>query len=316
VNKFGNNQMITDTSIRQPETRLFSGEDDYQGMRFLLMDIYARQGPQVSCTLGELDWWRFTEHDPNAIAATRLWLVDGEIKAAAWPHPDSVDLFVHPDHRYLEDTMMEWAELRTRDETPHDEGVQFSAMGYPRDEFRVALLASRGYRRTERFFYCRQRSLATPIPNFKLPKKFSFQHVKGEQDLQKRVDVHRAAFAPSSMTVERYRRVTQAPSYRPELDLVIAAPDGTFIAQCLSWIDPVNRVGAIQPIGVHPNFRRQGFGKMICFETFRRLQAMGAYRVQVIGWGGTWTRGEPAAMMFERVQLFEAGRDYVWTKVL
>ena len=118
------------------------------------------------------------------------------------------------------------------------------------------------------------------------------------------------------MTVERYRRVTQAPSYRPELDLVIAAPDGTFIAQCLSWIDPVNRVGAIQPIGVHPNFRRQGFGKMICFETFRRLQAMGAYRVQVIGWGGTWTRGEPAAMMFERVQLFEAGRDYVWTKVL
>lgn len=308
--------MITDTSLQQTETRLYAGEDDYQGIRFLLTDIYSRQGPQVSCTLGELDWWRFTEHDPKAIASTRLWLVNGEIKAAAWPHGDSVDTFVHPDHRYLEDTMLEWAELRTRDEMPHDEGLQFAAMGYPRDEFRVALLSSRGYRRSERFFYCRVKSLTTPLPPMKLPRKFNFKHVVSEQDLAQRVEVHKAAFAPSSMTVERYRRVTQSPSYRPELDLVITAPNGQFIAQCLSWFDPVNRIGAIQPIGVHPDFRRKGFGRFICFETFRRLQELGAHRVQVIGWGGKWTRGEPAAMLFERVGLLEVGRDYVWAKVL
>ena len=308
--------MISDTSLQPNETRLFAGEDDYQGLRYLLTDIYTRQGPYVSCTLGEMDWWRFTEHDQNAMSSMRLWLVGGEIRGAAWPHADSVDIFVHPDNRNLEDQMLEWAEIATRDSLPHDEGVQFSAMGYVRDDFRIALLTSRGYRRTERFFYCRVKSLSTPTPPMKLPRKFSFKHVSGEQDLQKRVDIHREAFAPSSMTVERYRRVTQAPSYRPELDLVIVAPDGTFIAQCLSWYDPVNRVGSIQPIGVHPAYRRKGFGKLICFETIRRLQDMGAFRAQVIGWGGKWTRGEPAAMLFDRVGIMETGRDYVWTKVL
>ena len=308
--------MISDLSLQPTETRLFAGEDDYQGLRFLLADIYARQGPYVSCTLGELDWWRYTEHDPNAIDSMRLWLVNGEIKAAGWPHSDSVDVFVHPDHRNLEDEVLEWAEQLTRASIPHNEGVQFAAMGYPRDEFRIALLGSRAYRRSDRFFYCRAKSLSTPIPPVKLPRKHTFKHITGEADLQRRVDIHRAAFAPSSMTVERYRRVITAPSYRPELDLVIAAPDGTFIAQCLSWYDPANRVGAIQPLGVHPNFRRKGFGRAICFETFRRLQELGAHRCQVIGWGGKWTRGEPAAMLFDKVGLMEVGRDYVWVKIL
>lgn len=59
---------------------------------------------------------------------------------------------------------------------------------------------------------------------------------------QVNVAVHRNAFAPSRMTVEKYRRIMNAPTYRPDLDLVVVAPDGTFAAFCIVWFDEVNRL--------------------------------------------------------------------------
>ena len=39
-----------------------------------------------------------------------------------------------------------------------------------------------------------------------------------------RVNVHRAAFAPSRMTTTKHRAVMAAPTYRPELDLYFHQP--------------------------------------------------------------------------------------------
>jgi len=106
-------------------------------------------------------------------------------------------------------------------------------------------------------------------------------------DLGRRVEVHRAAFDPSRMTIERYGSVMGMPLYRPELDVVAVAPDGTFAAFCLAWYDPETRVGLFEPVGTHPDHRRRGLAAAVCREALRRLAAVGAEGALGIAKAGT-----------------------------
>ena len=46
--------------------------------------------------------------------------------------------------------------------------------------------------------------------------------------------------------------------YRADLDCVVEAPDGSLVAYCLAWLDDANRVGELEPVGTHPDYRRRG----------------------------------------------------------
>lgn len=76
--------------------------------------------------------------------------------------------------------------------------------------------------------------------------------------------------------MEAYQRLRAAPLYRPDLDLVVVSPEGAFAAYCICWYDPMNRIGEFEPVGVHRDFRRRGFGKIVVQEGLRRLQTLGA----------------------------------------
>ena len=77
-------------------------------------------------------------------------------------------------------------------------------------------------------------------------------------EIEARMTVHRAAFAPSKMTVEKYARLTTLPHYRFEDDLVVEAPDGSLAAFAMAWWDPIARVGEYEPVGTHPDHQRRG----------------------------------------------------------
>jgi ribosomal protein S18 acetylase RimI-like enzyme len=64
----------------------------------------------------------------------------------------------------------------------------------------------------------------------------------------------------------------RSPVYTPEQDIVVVAPDGRFAAFCVIWLDPVNRVGLFEPVGVHPEFQRHGLGKALVQDGLRRMQ--------------------------------------------
>ena len=96
-------------------SRPLESEEDFEARRRFLVAIRPRVGTRVYATVGELDWWRRTDEDPQAIRRARVWVDDqGEPVGFAWPGDDQVDLVVHADHRQLDDEMLSWAEEKRR----------------------------------------------------------------------------------------------------------------------------------------------------------------------------------------------------------
>jgi len=296
--------------------RDYAGESDYARMRAFLQAIYPRTVPVVDCTVGDLDWWRWTRADGDDIGAARLWFAGDDLVGVAYPTRGEVDLMVHPDHRAVDDAMLVWAEAR-RFETATAAGVVgpigFDAWSFAADAAREATLRRRGYAKQEAEFLCfRARALDAPVPAPAPPPGYTVRHVRGEEDLARRVAVHRDAFAPSRMTTEKHRAVMASPTYRPELDLIAEAPDGSFAAFCIVWFDPVNRIGVFEPVGTHSAHRRRGLGTAVLREGMRRLQALGARVAHV----NSWTVEPPAAALYDSVGLTEIGRNHRWKRVV
>ncbi len=289
-------------------TRPYADETDYERMCALLRTIVALNGVPTYCTVGDLDWGRFTDEDHDAVHTAQLWLDGEDVVAIVWPDGARVDLMTHPAYRALEDEMLQWTEACYAISAEAKELI--IAWSFEQDHVRTTVLEQRGYTRTDRHFTWRARHLDDNLPAPTLPPGFTLRHVEGQADLEQRVEVHRAAFAPSRMTAAKHRAVMSAPTYRPDLDLVVAAPDGRFAAFCIVWLDEANRVGVFEPVGCHPDFQRRGLAKAVMIEGLRRLQALGAQTACVLNW-----HEDPApAKLYQRLGFHELDRNYQWKK--
>jgi ribosomal protein S18 acetylase RimI-like enzyme len=291
--------------------RQMAGEADYARARRMLIAYVASGNEYHYATVGDLDWWRFTSNDPAPLGAARIWLAGDEAIGVAWPGGDQVDLLVHPDHRDIEDAMLDWAEARHRERHAGEgETPPFTTYTFDGDTGRVARLQRRGYERDAYCYRYRRRPLDGPLAAPTLPPGYTLRHVMGEADLEARVNVHRAAFAPSKMTAAKHRAVMAAPTYRPELDLVAVAPDGRFASYCIAWYDDVNRIGVFEPVGTDPAFQRRGLSKAVLTEGLRRLQRLGA-RIAYVNTNGDNVAANP---LYEAVGFRVVGEYHAWKK--
>jgi len=114
-------------------------------------------------------------------------------------------------------------------------------------------------------------------------------HAVGDHtdDLERRVEVHRAAFAPSRFTLERYLKARDSPLYRAESDVVVEAPDETFAAFCLGWYDEETGVGELEPVGTHPVHRRKGLASAACLAALLAIAALGGDTAMVYHHAGS-----------------------------
>jgi len=264
--------------------RPYAGETDYAAMRTLLVSICGLIAPPVYCTIGDLDWWRCNDDDPDAAMRAGLWLDgDGELAGFAWPGRTQVDLVSHPRYRDLDQEMLAWAESRRRAEAAAETQPVLEVWAYERDRRRRRMLEGRGYEQGEGCLTFNALDLDCPVVEPAPPPGYTLRTVRGEE-LEPRVAVHRDAFAPSRMNVAKYRAVMASPTYRPDLDLVAVAPDGALAAFCIVWFDEVNRIGVFEPVGCHPEHRRQGLAAAVMGEGLRRLVALGARTAWVCAW--------------------------------
>jgi ribosomal protein S18 acetylase RimI-like enzyme len=238
-------------------------------MQRLAAECWRLDGPYVAAHVGDVPWRLFQHVDGLEQYEIRLWRAGGECRAWAMRTVKSgdVDFLVHPESPRLLADVLAWA----------------GASPVWALEARAEPLLSRGYERHGDEWYEHHVGPLGALDEPVVPDGFSLRHVE-PADLERRVDGHRAAFAPSRVVPESYARVQASPPYRHELDWVAEAPDGRFAAFALCWLDEANGVAELEPVGAHPDFRGRGLARAV---SIAALRASGAHTGVVYSYGGS-----------------------------
>lgn len=242
-------------------------------MQTLVTAAWRALGPKVERHVGDVAWGRYQHVGREPEWRTQLWEEDGEVVAWAWLFlPHTLDYQLHPERPELLTELLDWFEREAEGQEP----LVTSAL--PEDDVSVLELERRGYEPVtgEPWLAYLLRPLDEPVPEPAVPDGFRLRTVRGAEDVERRVVVHRAAFHPSRVTVESYRNVMRAHPYSPELDCVVEAPDGSFASYCLAWLDADVGVGELEPVGTHPDHERRGLASAVCRFALGRLRGEGA----------------------------------------
>ena len=251
--------------------RPYRDDRDLDKMRAILVEGRKAGGPTYYVHVGDLNWWVFyLDQEDDLRQRACLWERRQDGVTVGWalvsPRFSAFDLFVQPE---IWDTgraepMFAWAEEWAGDIVREQGGTSLHTVWVSeRDTRLIAHLRSRGFTWSDDHMICLQRELDQDLPRPALPPGFCVRPVVGEREAFQRAAASHAAFN-SSQPLGRYQRrylaFMRSPVYTPELDLVCVAPDGRIAAFCLCWLDSVNRVGHLEPVGTHPDFQRRKLG--------------------------------------------------------
>lgn len=99
------------------------------------------------------------------------------------------------------------------------------------------------------------------------------------------VDRTQAASRPHHL-VQRHgaqveARLHQCSLYAPELDLLVAAPNGEVAGYGMFWFDPITKVGLVEPMRTEDQYQRLGLARAVLTAGLDRLARRGASRLKV-----------------------------------
>ena len=270
------------------KTRLFSGPADITAM----IDL-VRRFPEDQIHLADLPY-RFSSWAFDFLENIRLW-EDEAGQLVAWsvlqPPFWMIDYAYHPDHSELQGQILEWAEAQAQQivDTPSGHPAWFVAVFDDQAE-RIRALEQAGFASQENVGPDSWSQVWMDhtmfMPDLRpLPAGFEIRPLNGQAEVAEYVVLHQTVFGTKNMTLEWRARTLDQPGYQPDLDLVVTAPDGSLAAFCIFWLGETaegTRLGTIEPMGVHADYRKLGLGKAILTEGLRRLQAKGAKHISVL----------------------------------
>lgn len=289
--------------------RSYGGETDLQAIADLLNACEVVDQFDNWTSISELRQ-DFDEPGLDKARDIRLWEdAQGNLigYSGMWipPAGEALDGFlgfsVHPEARggTLERQMIAWGEQRMR-EVASERGVSVKLRCGTRDDKsdRITLLESCGFT-ADRYFLRMarglkaeaERSLFQPIPEPKFPEGFALRQLQGEQDVEAWVEMFNQSFIDHwnfhPLTVENRKHWLTDINYKPELDLIAVAPDGTFAALCYCYIPSEEneckgrRDGWIADLATRRGFRRMGLGRAMLLAGMHQLKAAGIETVKL-----------------------------------
>ncbi|MGB7061483.1 MAG: GNAT family N-acetyltransferase [Candidatus Zixiibacteriota bacterium] len=268
------------------------------------LGTYGQKEPNLEDSLKAIRFWEDTigvwENDDNEIVG----VVNMEHPDPEHPGYGEAFLQRHPKYTLLLGDMLDYAErtlINKKTNTLH-------IYVYDYDEPLQELVQQRGYGKdAERARYDSE-LIIRDLPEQRLPEGYMMQSMAQENNIESRCEVFGRAFNhsdpaewPSDFSYEELQR---APDYRKDLDISVMGPDGNYVACCITWYDSYNRMGILEPVGTHPDFRGLGLGREVVFDGIRRAANLGAEIVQV----GSGQR------FYEEIGFQRKYVSYRWTK--
>jgi GNAT superfamily N-acetyltransferase len=209
-----------------------------------------------------------------------IWEEDGQIVAAALYETRLGEAFFQfkPGFRHLRTQMLDYAETHLESEDGH-----LNAFVANTDREFTDLVKARGYthilyedRPMARF------AIPDPFPEITLPASYRLLSLADEPDWGK---VHRVMWrgfnhpgepelSPENLAMRE--AMFDTVTARRDLKIVVAAPDGEFVAICGMFYQPQGRFGYVEPVATDPAYRRMGLGKAAVLEGIRRCGELGA----------------------------------------
>lgn len=218
---------------------------------------------------GDLGWfWRFGGQ--TTAAATRTWSRDGQIVAAGLlDGQDVLRLTLAPD-AYRDETL---AQQLISDMAQPQRGVLAQgrvSLEAPTGALLKELLTEEGWLPDEPWTPLR-RGLAEAVayPDLRI-------EVIGPERAEQRAAVQRASFVGSTFTVERWHAMAAGVPYADARCLVAYDDSDSAVAAVTVWSAGVGKPGLIEPMGVHRDHRRHGYGRAITVGAAAALQNLGA----------------------------------------
>lgn len=314
-----------------PKLRKYKPEQDFLPIRDFLVDTYQIIGKPLNWRLERWNYARYfvapfrgtyRQEEPNpedSLKAIRLWEDtigvwenddDGEIvgvvSSESEQYPELGRAFIqrHPQYTHLLAEMLDYAEATFVDKEKNTLKIQI----YEYDEPLQALVQERGYRQEAEHPEYDSVFIIKRLPEPKLPAGYVLQSMAEGNNIELRREVLGRAFNhtdPSEWaSAFTYEELQRAPDYRKAQDLYIVGPDGKYVSCCILWYDEKNKMGVLEPVGTHSDFRRKGFGREVVMEGIRRAAALGAEKVCV----GSGQR------FYEEIGFEKKWTSYTWTR--
>ena len=281
--------------------------DDLPLLTSLMQDAWERRTTQMTLHIGDL-YWRM--RDKNYGQCLRLWPHEHGRLAAFGEWTESkdqcvLDIQLHPAHFAdgTSDQVLLWAETESA-------GRPLITYAAETDMALIPRLDSSGYQRQEHWYNNHTRSLETMPDVPEPPTGYVVRHLTGAGEIEARVQGHRAGWQSEKMTVAKYERLMGTPGYRPELDCVVVAPDGSFAATCNCWLDERSGAGLLEPVSTALAHRRKGLGQVLVSFGLRQLWSLGARSA----WIASNSGNPEATRLYERCELSVVRRDYDYVR--
>jgi ribosomal protein S18 acetylase RimI-like enzyme len=247
----------------------------------LLSSAWQEEAPHVGATPAAIEWWYALTHPDPIDDHLRLWFDGDRAVAWSWHEPPELEM-----HVWTGDPSGDVDVLGAIVDAALDEaaGSEVAAFASDDDAATIGTLRARGFqpagRRLTQWQWRADDPRRRPSASA-LPDGYRIRGLRGQEEFDARIALHRSAFPASRLNRAKYERLLTVPHYRLDDDLVVEAQDGSLAAFALSWYDGAGRIGELEPVGTHPDHQRRGLSRAVVTAAARRLFEHGAQLVQV-----------------------------------
>ncbi len=289
-------------------------QEDFNSVMCFLRDTFAETGSVHN-------WLppRFENSRDALFPDTQIWeeIGDDSSRIVAVANPEvKFRYFIQNrlDYAFLEGEIVRWIEDHCASQKPDPDGeLRISIVALEGNPAREAALREQGFERGSVYGILRLRNMEDPITDYQLPEGYAIRSVQPETDFPKIAEIIRMVFGHGEwFTAEVLEELSRASFYNPDLDLVVVAPDSSIASFCTFRMDPTSRITELEPVGTHPDHRRQGLAKALLSEGFKRLRSFNPSLLYIGGAADT----TEANRLYEATGFKEKYDYYYWHKTI